>query len=125
MYWEEDESFIEYFGHTEGELNNVFTQHSPFVDEYAKFFNHHYDFVEQVDDRSACPSTGEASDRIWWTKIQKKAEELLIESKKITDMFSLAKKPTYLSKGMVDSTRANLIASINSQIHNQPSNTSN
>ena len=69
IYWHEDESFIEYFGHTETDLNHI-TQHSPFVDEYALFLNQHYDFVEQVDDRSECPSTGEASDRLWWAQIR-------------------------------------------------------
>jgi len=52
--------------------------------------------VEQVDDRSECPSTGEASDRIWWAQIRKKAEEMELQCKKITEMFSLAKKPGHV-----------------------------
>ena len=80
-------------------------QDSPFVDEYAEFYNHHYDFVEQIDDRSTCPSTGEASDRLWWAQIRKKAEELQVQCKKIAELFSLAKKPHLTAKSRMEIQR--------------------
>lgn len=61
VYFEGDESFVEYYSQRENELDG-YTKNSPNVDEYAKLFNSHYNFIEQIDDRSSCPSTGEASD---------------------------------------------------------------
>ena len=71
---------------------------NPSIKEYAKFQNSHYDFVAQLDDRSSCPSTGDASDRFWYAQLKKKAEKLKIESKNIIELFSLAKKPSYIAK---------------------------
>ena len=75
IYFEGDQSFVEYHSKNDTGLDNM-QMDDACVDEYAKFNNQHYEFVAQIDDRSTCPSTGEASDRIWWAQVRKNAETL-------------------------------------------------
>ena len=94
VFWHEDKSFVEYYSQEESLLND-FVKESPEVNEFAKFFNQHYEFLVQVEDRSNCPYTGEVSDKYWAAQVRNKSDQLEIECKNIAELFSLARKPNY------------------------------
>ena len=42
---------MEYYSHSEDEFDGL-TSNTPGIDEHAKFFNWHYDFVSSIDNKS-------------------------------------------------------------------------
>ena len=62
------------------------------LEEYAQFFNKHYDFLAEVDDRQGVQYTGDASDRYWQELIEKQSKELDVKNKNIAQLFSLSRK---------------------------------
>ena len=97
IHWQEDDSLIEYFSNSQDDFKDLSIESSD-IQEYAKFHNSHFEFVAQIDDRSNCPSTGDASDRFWYSQLKKKADELDVKCKNIIELFCLAKKSSYLAK---------------------------
>ena len=49
VYYAKDKSLIEYYSHSEDDFANHHKR-SSCVNEYSKFFDHHYDIVQKIDE---------------------------------------------------------------------------
>lgn len=95
IYNSKDKSLIEYFSNKDDELNLI-KKDSPFILEYSRFYNDHYDLVNKIEE--SVTKHGNASGYAQCTQVQedeflKVVEESGVESINMMSLFSLAKRP--------------------------------